>query len=71
MRFRADDALVCWHRFPLAHFCANDPDHDPDEFIHESAWAYIEHRRHTEAARAQGIFDHLPAEMQAVIAERS
>jgi len=51
--------------------CTNDAGHDPDKFVHKQTWAYIEHRRHMDAARAQDVFDHLPAELQAAIAERS
>ena len=51
--------------------CIADPDHDPDKFVHKSSWAYIEHRRLTEAAQAQDVFDHLPAELQAAIQEEA
>lgn len=49
--------------------CTNDPDHDPNNFVHKNSWAYIEHRRMAEAAQAQDVFDHLPAELQAAIQE--
>ena len=51
--------------------CVNDPSHDPDKFVHKDSWAYMEHRRLTEAAQANDVFDHLPAELQAAIQERS
>ena len=51
--------------------CINDPSHDCDAFVHKNAWAWIEHRRLTEAAQAEDVFNHLPAELQAQIQERS
>ena len=51
--------------------CANDPGHEPDEFITSTAWAYREHRALEEAAQAQDVFSHLPPELQAAISERS
>lgn len=49
--------------------CANDPAHEPDEFIHQTTWAYLEHNATKDAAQAQDVFDHLPPEMQAAINE--
>ena len=51
--------------------CFTAPEHSQDKFVHKQSWAYIEHRRHMEAAQAQDVFDHLPPELQAAIAERS
>jgi hypothetical protein len=47
--------------------CAENGSHDPDEFIHKTSWAWREHERMKEAAQAQDVFDHLPAELQAVL----
>jgi len=51
--------------------CSDNADHDSEKFVHQSSWAYIEHRRQREAAQAQDVFTHLPDELQAAIAERS
>lgn len=47
--------------------CAASPEHDDQEFVHQSTWEYIEHRRLTEAAQAEDVFHHLPPELQAAI----
>ena len=47
--------------------CANDATHDPDKFVHQSTWAYLEARRKLDADRAHEIFGHLPPELQAAI----
>ena len=51
--------------------CFAEPMHEQDEFVHKQAWAWMEHRRLTEAAEAEDVLDHLPPELQAAIAERS
>ena len=51
--------------------CSRDFEHDPDKFVHKQSWAWMEHRRLTETAQAKDVFDHLPAELQASITERS
>jgi hypothetical protein len=47
--------------------CHNEPKHSSDNFVHKNSWAYIEHRKLKEAAQAQDVFSHLPAELQAAI----
>jgi len=47
--------------------CANDPEHDTDEFILKASWEWLEHRRHMNGLEAQEIFDHLPADVQAIL----
>ena len=47
--------------------CANDHGHDADSFITSAAWEYRQVEAQMEAAEAQDIFNHLPAEMQAMI----
>jgi len=47
--------------------CASEPDHDADNFVHRSTWAYMEHRRLTGDAQAADVFANLPPELQAAI----
>ena len=47
--------------------CADDETHDDQAFVHYSTWEYMEHRDHMDAAQAQDVFKHLPAELQAAI----
>jgi len=48
--------------------CAANSAHDDQKFIHKSTQEYIEHRELMDAAQAQDVFEHLPAELQAAIA---
>jgi len=47
--------------------CHQDEGHDPDEFVHQSTWAYVEGQRLLEAEQAKEVFAHLPLELQTAI----
>ena len=47
--------------------CASDETHDPDSFVHQTTWAYLEHKRMVSIAQADDVFAHLPPELQAAI----
>jgi len=51
-----------WHTV-----CAKNADHEPDSFVHKGTWEYLEHHRLTEAAQAEDVLAHLPADLQAAI----
>lgn len=48
--------------------CGVDASHDDQKFIHKSTVEYIEHREAMNAALAEDVFKHLPADLQAAIA---
>ena len=48
--------------------CTRDASHDDQAFIHKSTAEYLEHREGMNAALAEDVFNHLPPELQAVIA---
>ena len=47
--------------------CASDHAHDLDGFITSAAWEYRRMEAAMDAAEARDIFNHLPAEMRAMI----
>ena len=48
-------------------FCSGNHEHDAGGFITSAAWEYRRMEAAMEAAGAQDIFNHLPAEMQVTI----
>jgi hypothetical protein len=59
--------LVTRYNYGWETVCSADPHHNPEKFLHRSAWAYVEARQQMADAQARDILTHLPADLQAAI----
>ena len=50
--------------------CAKNPQHHPDQFVHQSRWAYIEAQQRMDAMIADDVLVHLPPELQTAITQK-